>query len=147
VRQPVAVASIASNLGIFMERVVRYSRRRFIGTAAEVAALAAVATTLKPLAAIASAVGDQITVYDPRFAAAEPLAFELAGAGRLLPINGDPTMLFTLLENPGRNAVPPRLQGVTTESIPFCLHQWVPGRRLNQRRLDRDLFIWLLEGP
>jgi hypothetical protein len=117
-----------------------------MGTAAEVAALAAMAATLKPLVATSSAGGDQITVYDPRFAAAEPVAFELAGAGRLLPTNGDPTVLLTLLNNPGRDAVP-RLQGVTTESIPFCLHHWVPGRRLNQRRLDRDLFVWLLEGP
>jgi hypothetical protein len=130
-----------------MERTGRCSRRRFMGTAAEVAALAAVATTLRPLVTIASAVGDQITMYDPRFAAAKPLAFALAGAGRLLPVNGDPTMLLTLLRNPGRDVVPPRLQGVTTESIPFCLQQWLPGRRLSQRRLDRDLFIWLLEGP
>ena len=130
-----------------MERTGRYNRRRFMGAAAEVAALAALVPTLKPLVAIASAVGEQITVYDPRFAAAEPLAFELAGAGRLLPTHGDPTMLLRLLKNPGRDAVPPRLQGVTTESIPFCLQQWVPGRRLSQRRLDRDLFVWLLEGP
>jgi hypothetical protein len=118
-----------------------------MGTAAEVAALAAMAATLKPLAAIASADGNLITVYDPRFATAEPLAFGLAGAGRLLPTNGDPTVLLMQLNNPGRDAVLPRLQGVTTESIPFCLHQWVPGRRFNQRRLDRDLFVWRLEGP
>ena len=130
-----------------MERTERYSRRRFMGTAAEVAALATMATTLKPLVTITSAVGDQITVYDPRFAAAEPLAFELAGAGRLLPTNGDPTVLLMQLNNRGPDAVLPRLQGVTTESIPFCLHQWIPGRRLSQRRLDRDLFVWLLEGP
>jgi len=124
----------------------RYSRRRFMGTAAEATALGALALALKPLAAIACADDLTLTVYDPRFPAAEPTARRLAGVGRLLRTHGDPTSLlvhWTALQ-PG--FPPPRLQGVTTESIPFCLEQCRPGSRLRQERLDRDLFVWHIEG-
>ena len=39
-----------------------------------------------------------------------------------------------------------RLQGVTTESVPFCLQQLAPRARVTQRRVDRDLFIWTFEA-
>jgi len=121
------------------------SRRQFIGASAEAALLGALAATLKPLSAFALDEGAISTLFDPRFPAARTRALELAGAGRLCPTGGDPTALV-LQALQGRPAAARRLQGVTTESVPFCLRQLAPHAQLTQRRLDRDLFEWRFEA-
>ncbi len=121
------------------------SRRQFIGASAEAALLCTLAATLKPLTAFAVDEGAITTLYDPRFPEARSRALELAGAGRLCPTGGDPTeLVLQALQDRPANAR--RLQGVTTESVPFCLRLFAPHAQLKQRRIDRDLFEWSLEA-
>ncbi len=121
------------------------SRRQFIGASAQAALLGTLAATLKPLTAFAVDEGAITTLFDPRFPGARARALELAGAGRLCPTGGDPTGLV-LQALQGRPASARRLQGVTTESVPFCLRQLAPQAHLRQRRIDRDLFEWSFEA-
>jgi len=129
-----------------MDASETWSRRRFLGRTADVALLSALAGALQPLATLAAEGSVDATVYDPRFPAARTLALELAGRGRVLATDGDATVLVR--QWAGRNAaeVLQRLQGVTTESLPFCLQQLAPQGRLTQRRVDRDLFVWTFEA-
>lgn len=116
------------------------NRRQFIGATADAALLGVLAASFRPLAALAAADGAVTTFYDPRFPAAQLRALELAGAGQLCAVNGDPTELVMQATRTQR------LQGVTTESVPFCLRQLAPRARLTQRRIDRDLFEWSFEA-
>jgi len=91
--------------------------------------------------------GQIVTFHDPRFPRSRRLARALPGAIRLRPIHGDPSNLLTRIASgcPGRQ--PWRLQGVTTETIPFCLEQFARGYHVvhfENRRIDRDLFAWSL---
>jgi hypothetical protein len=91
------------------------------------------------------------TLYDPRFATAKAVASRL-GHGPLYAIHGDPTELaarivaLRRMPRADRTSRMLRMRGITTEAVPFCLAGVLPGARLSQRRLDRDLFIWTLEG-
>lgn len=123
-----------------METKPGLNRRQFIGVTADAAMLGVLAATFKPLAAFAGEGGSTTTFYDPRFPAARTRALELAGTGPLRAINGDPTDAVL------QNLRAMRLQGVTTESVPFCLRQCAPHARLRQRRIDRDLFEWHFEA-
>lgn len=89
------------------------------------------------------------TFYDPRFDQSVILARALPGTSKLQPITGDPSTI--LMPRPsgefGHNDAI-RMQGVTTETVPFCLehlsrsyHRQV---RLRTCRLNRDLFAWSL---
>ena len=129
-----------------MEAAGNWSRRRVMGAAADAAALAALAGAMKPLVLLAAEGEPVTTLYDPRFPAARVLALGLAGADRLSTIGGDATLLLQKWVD--RRAADPslRLQGVTTESVPFCLQQLAPRARVTQRRVDRDLFIWTFEA-
>jgi hypothetical protein len=86
------------------------------------------------------------TFYDPRFPAARRRALLLPGRLLLRSIRGDPTAVLGLVSG-ARGTGLRRLQGVTTESIPFCLREFAGrgrGVRLDCRRVDRDLFVWTL---
>jgi hypothetical protein len=124
-----------------MESTDQWSRRRFLGVSADAALLASLASVLRPLTALADAREPTLTVYDPRFPAALALARDLGGGAAPRPAATDPTdLVLALADAPGA-----RLQGVTPESVPFCLAQLLPGARLTQHRADRDLFVWTLE--
>ena len=129
-----------------MDASETWSRRGFLGRTAELALLSTLAGALQPLATLAAEGSADATLYDPRFPAARTLALELAGHGRVLATDGDATV--RVRQWAGRNAaeVLQRLQGVTTESLPFCLQQLAPQGRLTQRRVDRDLFVWTFEA-
>jgi hypothetical protein len=127
------------------------SRRAFIATARDTAALATIATALRPLSAFAASgksEGDIATpvYFDPRFPAARAMAAQLAGGGAVTAIASDATELLFAASSGASQPV--KLCGVTTESVPFCLSQVVvQGKRptLIQTRLDQDLFAWTLE--
>ena len=139
------------------------SRRRLLASGVQASAALAVAGTLGPAAVSATAgvgvgvgVDDTasavatppatLTFYDPRFPASRLRARALPGRPRLRPIQGDPTALMALVAEARAGGVR-RLQGVTTESIPFCLKEYAGrgrGVRLECRRVDRDLFAWTL---
>lgn len=129
------------------------SRRRLLAGGVQASAALAVAGTLGPAAAgvgrAASAAALQpatLTFYDPRFPVSRLRARALPGRPQLRPIQGDPTALLALVAG-ARAGGARRLQGVTTESIPFCLKEFAGrgrGVRLECRRVDRDLFAWTL---
>lgn len=124
-----------------MDPTEYWSRRRFLGVSADAAVLAAVAGALKPLGVMAGEDAATVTFYDPRFAASLELARSLGPGSVPRPAGTDPTdLVLQLVRAPAA-----RLQGVTPESVPFCLAQLLPGARLTQQRVDRDLFIWTLE--
>jgi hypothetical protein len=136
-----------------------WSRRRFVSGAAGTAMLATLARTLAPAPAAAASrkptpagLSDLtgMTLYDPRFANARAVAARL-GRGSRYAIHGDATDVALHLAARQRAAsgqapAALRIHGVTTEAVPFCLAALVPGSRLAQRRIDRDLFVWTLEG-
>lgn len=132
------------------------SRRRLLATGVQASAALAVAGTLGPAAASAAGAGDAasaaealpatLTFYDPRFPVSRLRARALPGRPQLRPIQGDPGALLALVTEARAGGVR-RLQGVTTESIPFCLKEFAGrgrGVRLECRRMDRDLFAWTL---
>lgn len=125
-----------------------WSRRRFLGTAADsalaVSLFASVTGALRPLAALADEAAATLTFYDPRFDAALALARAMPGAAGLRPLGADPTDLLLQLATASPRAEGLRLQGVTTGSVPFCLAQLFRSARLVERRVDRDLFAWTL---
>ena len=121
-----------------------WSRRRFIGASADAALIASVAGALQPLTAVADAPNSTVTLYDARFDAAAGLARSLAGDAPLQAAGTDPTDLVLHLAGTAPGAL--RLQGVTTEAVPFCLRQLLPDARYTERRVDRDLFIWTLDA-
>ena len=130
------------------------SRRQLLATGVQATAALAVAGALGPTAAGATsetAAGADaqlatLTFYDPRFPASRLRARALPGRPQLRPIHGDPTAVLGLVSGARASGLR-RLQGVTTESIPFCLREFAgrgPGIKLESRRVDRDLFAWTL---
>ena len=130
------------------------SRRRLLATGVQATAALAVAGTLGPTVAGATsgnATGADAqpatpTFFDPRFPVSRLRARALPGRPQLRPIHGDPTAVLGLVSGARASGLR-RLQGVTTESIPFCLREFAgrgPGVRLECRRVDRDLFVWTL---
>lgn len=128
-----------------------YSRRQVLAGGATATAALALGGTLRPGTASADTAstageGPTLTFYDPRFPVSRLRARALPGRPDLRPIQGDPTSLLALVAQARAGGVR-RLQGVTTESIPFCLREFAgrgPGVRLECRRMDRDLFTWTL---
>ena len=132
-----------------------YRRRQVLAGGATATAALALGGTLRPGTASAEAGADTastagegptLTFYDPRFPVSRLRARALPGRPVLRPIQGDPTSLLALVAQARAGGVR-RLQGVTTESIPFCLREFAgrgPGVRLECRRMDRDLFTWTL---
>jgi hypothetical protein len=117
-----------------------------MGASADAAVLAVLTCTLtRPTRSAAEGEGG-ITLFDPRFSASKPLAAKLAGSEDLRAIGGDVTSFVPKLVDASFRGHPLRIQGVTTESVPFCLRQLIPSGRLTQSRVDRDLFAWTLEA-
>src|SRR5260370_41967641 len=87
-----------------------------------------------------------LTFYDPRFPKSRRLARALPDVSRLHTVQGDPSRLLAHIVSVGPQGRGLRLQGVTTESIPFCLELFARSHHayLESRRLDRDLFAWSL---
>ena len=129
-----------------MDPTEAWSRRRFIGASADTALLATVAGALKPLAAMADLPTATVTLYDPRFESAHELARDLAGGAPLQAAAHDPTDLVLQHLAAAESGAPLRLQGVTADTVPFCLRQLLPDARFTERRIDQDLFIWTLEA-
>ena len=129
-----------------MDASKTWSRRGFLGRTAELALLSTLAGALQPLATLAAEGSAAAVLYDSRVPAARPLALELAGHGRVLAADGDATSLVRQWADRSGGDAQPHLQGVTTESLPFCLQQLAPQGRLTQRRVDRDLFVWTFEA-
>ena len=122
------------------------SRRQLLASGVKVTAALAVAGSLGPCAVAAAESPAIPTFYDPRFSVARQRALALPGRLALRPIQGDPTAVLGLV-SAARPRGLRRLQGVTTESIPFCLREFAgrgPGVRLDCPRVDRDLFVWTL---
>ena len=129
-----------------MDAAGTWSRRRFLGRTADVALWSTLAGALQPLSTLAAEGSAGTTLYDPRFPAARSLALGLAGSGTVVATDGDATALVLQWADRKAGDAAPRLQGVTTESLPFCLLQLAPQGRLTQRRVDRDLFVWTFEA-
>jgi hypothetical protein len=122
------------------------SRRQLLASGVTATAALAVAGVLQPGTASAAEAPAIPTFYDPRFPVSRRRARALPGRPQLRPIHGDPTAALALVAG-ARASGQRRLQGVTTESIPFCLREFAgrgPGVRLDCRRVDRDLFVWTL---
>jgi len=118
-----------------------WSRRQFVRGAAGAALLASLVKL--PSASTADYAAAGLTLYDPRFATSQAIASRW-GQATLRAIQGDPTELALRLAGHSR-AAPLRIRGVTTEVVPFCLASLIAGTQLTQRRIDRDLFVWMLE--
>lgn len=114
-------------------------------SATTVLALSRFAVAAGNLTAIAA---DIATFYDPRFPISRSLAGALPGASQLQAVEGDPSRLLTQITADSSGRQRKRLQGVTTEAVPFCLEQMARRHhevRFESQRLDRDLFGWSLE--
>lgn len=129
-----------------MDPTGQWSRRRFIGATADASLIATVAGVLKPLSAMADSPNARVTIFDPRFAAAEPMARTLAAGAPITAATQDPTDLVLQYVAATEAGAPLRLQGVTTDTVPFCLRQLLPDAAFTERRLDGDLFHWTLEA-
>jgi len=123
------------------------TRRRLLATGVHVTAALALGGQLASAEPLAAEPADIVTYYDSRFPHSRPLARLLSHTSRLYAIGGDASPLLTQIGFGGPRGRGLRLQGVTTESIPFCLEQFARrchDVRIESRRLDRDLFAWTL---
>jgi len=122
------------------------TRRQLL--ASGVSATTALVLTRFAAAAALTVPSEVSTFYDPRFPASRTLAGTLPGASQLLAAHGDPSRLLSEVLANANGHRPRRLQGVTTETLPFCLEQLARRHdevRFENQRLDRDLFVWSLE--
>jgi len=127
-------------------RRMTITRRGLLATGMKVTAAWVLAGSL------ASAAGQQrggkpVTFYDPRFPRSRQLARELPGVTRLRAVRSDPSHLLAQIASGGARPRGWYLQGVTTETVPFCLEQFARSYHdvhLESRRIDRDLFAWSL---
>jgi hypothetical protein len=123
------------------------TRRHVLATGATITTALALGGHRASAEARAAHTVDIMTFYDPRFPQARPLARTLPQASVLLAVGGDPSLLVAQIAH-RRERAGLRLQGVTTETIPFCLEQYTRQERdmhFESRRLNRDLFAWSLE--
>ena len=124
------------------------NRRAFVESTLGLAAVLASTRPAMPsaLGAWATETGD-LVVYDRRFPAALGLARSLSSGIEPLPVAGDVTELAAQMLSRAGASRALTLCGVTTESVPFCLHQLArPTHRtaLECQRMNRDLFAWNL---
>mgnify|MGYP003348099440 CR=1 FL=1 len=90
-----------------------------------------------------------LTFFDPRFGASSSLARALPAAGPLVAVESEIGHLVAIDWQALADGTL-RLQGVTTEIVPFCLEHAIPrhaGLRARVERVDRDLFSWSLGSP
>jgi hypothetical protein len=121
-----------------MMRRCDLNRREFIGSALA----APVILALRPPSAIAETKPCRRTFYDGRFDRAHMLARRLSNGGPLESVYGDATDIALWLRAELARGAAPRIQGITTESVPFCLSHFNPHLTLRSQRIDRDLFVW-----
>jgi hypothetical protein len=124
--------------------VIRADRRQFICLGLHVVGAAAIAGAHSWAGDFGS---HGLTVFDHRFDEAQRLALQLAHGGPLQPIAGDATELALWLQSQVSTHFKVTVRGVTPESIPFVLGQFVSRARVSIQRLDRDLFAWTLRLP
>jgi hypothetical protein len=125
--------------------VISTSRRYFIAAALGAAGAGLIAKAPRPGTLLPGTA--DITVFDRRFEHARELALRIAGGGFVQPIAGDATELALWFHSRALSRPRMRVQGVTAESVPFCLGQLVPHAQLAIRRIDRDLFAWAIRLP
>jgi len=126
------------------------TRRQVLASSAKAAALLALGGPWVTARLQAAQPVHVRTYFDPRFPRSEWQASELPQATRPLAVRGDPTDLVMELSSRPASSAAVRLQGVTTEAIPFCLEQYTrhdTGVRFASQRVNRDLFAWSLELP
>lgn len=88
------------------------------------------------------------TLYDARFSTAHRAALIAANGSPLRATTGDITRLLPEISAFTRAHSSFHLAGVTTESVPFCLQQFVRANGTSNlfiKRIDRDLFDWRFE--
>lgn len=117
------------------------SRRAFIGTTLGTAGALAIATDVLASTTL-PADSAAVTFFDHRFEHAREIATKLAAGGRLEAVNGDPSDFATWMQSQSLKASRPRIQGVTAESVLFCVRQLNPRKQISITRIDRDLFVW-----
>jgi hypothetical protein len=123
------------------------TRRRLLMAGVSVSAAMALGRGLASAETLSVSTGGILTFYDPRFPRSQQLARALPDAGRLNTVQGDPSHLLAYIVSGGPVCHGLRLQGVTTESVPFCLGQFARDYHdvcFHSRRLNRDLFAWSL---
>jgi len=123
------------------------TRRGLLATGVSTAAALALSRFLTSPEVRAADSADVRTFYDPRFPRSRDLADALPGAPPLYAVSGDPSHLLAHIPGGRPRTRDLRLQGVTTETVPFCLEQLARRHhevRFESRRLDRDLFVWTL---
>jgi hypothetical protein len=123
------------------------TRRRLLATGVTTTAALTLSRFVAASALLPQATGEVRTFYDPRFPSSRQLARALPGAAQLLAVHSDPSQLLARMTPDAVGVREVRWQGVTTESIPFCLEQLARRHhdaRLESRRLNRDLFVWSL---
>ena len=126
---------------------IAFTRRRLLASGLGATAVLALGDFVASARALAVPRADVLTFYDPRLPRSRLLALALPRASRPGPVGGDPSAILSLVTPPRHATEELLLQGVTTETVPFCLEQFARGHcdaRLECRRLDRDLFAWTL---
>lgn len=124
------------------------TRRRILSTGVQLTAAMTLGSGLAQAGARGGGRRHRDTFFDERFPESRVLAAGLPDAASLEAIGGDPSHLVGRLAAAEAAATGLHLQGVTTESIPFCLQQLTrhrPDVRFESRRVDQDLFAWSLE--
>lgn len=119
------------------------SRRGFIASALATVGAVVAGRLVDPAILPGSA---ELTLFDHRYDRARDLALQIANGGPLQAMGADPTEIALWLASRARSGRT-RIQGVTTESVPFCLRHMNPRARLELNRIDRDLFTWVLRSP
>ena len=126
-------------------------RRQFMaGAISSLTVLATTTSALAPLRLKKKHNVDAFTFYDARFAEAHLLAQQIHGDEHPLPTYGDVTPVWQdWLGASSHRSGCLRLQGVTTESFPFCLRVLLESQNLRVEptltRFNRDLHIWTIE--
>jgi|SRR5581483_792138 len=122
------------------------TRRRLLMTGAKLTAVLSFGDIAAAVSLPASS-GAILTFYDPRFPRSRELASALPEAVHLTAVHADPARLLRHIGSICTRGRRLRVQGVTPESVPFCLEQFALGSSgmcFASRRLDRDLFAWSL---
>lgn len=129
------------------------TRRQLLATGLNATAALALAGHFSSAQALARETGNLVSLYDARFPLSRHLACTLLRAPRLQGVRGDASPLLARIASRAASRHLLSLQGVTTETVPFCLERFARSYGdvvFNSWRWDRDLFVWSLNlraGP